>query len=36
VVRNAGDSFFEEESKLVNARARPYQNLLDQVAKSLK
>jgi hypothetical protein len=36
MVRNAGDSFFAEETKLVNARSRPYQKLLDQVAKRLK
>ncbi len=36
MVRNAGDSFFEDESRLVNLRSRPYQNLLDKVAKQLK
>jgi hypothetical protein len=36
MVRNAGDSFFEDESRLVNMRSRPYQNLLDKVAKRLK
>lgn len=36
MVRNAGDSFFADESSLVNMRSRPYQNLLDKVAKRLK
>jgi hypothetical protein len=36
MVRNAGDSFFEDESRLINLRSRPYQNLLDKVAKQLK
>ena len=36
MVRNASDSFFEDESALLNIRSRPYQNLLDKVAKSLK
>jgi hypothetical protein len=36
MVRNANDSFFEDESRLVNLRSRPYQNLLNKVAKSLK
>ena len=36
MVRNAGDSFFADESPLVNVRSRPYQNLLDKVAKRLK
>src|SRR5215471_21050267 len=36
MVRNAGDSFFADESRLVNMRSRPYQNLLDKVAKRLK
>ncbi len=36
IVRGAGDAFFEDESKLTNLRSRPYQNLLDKVAKRLK
>ena len=36
MVRNANDSFFQDESRLVNARRLPYQNLLDKVAKRLK
>jgi hypothetical protein len=36
MVRDAGDSFFEDESRLINMRSRPYQKLLDKVAKSLK
>ena len=36
MVRNANDSFFEDESAILNIRARPYQNLLDKVAKRLK
>jgi hypothetical protein len=36
MVRNANDSFFEDESPLLNMRSRPYQNLLDKVAKRLK
>ncbi len=36
MVRNAGDSFFEDESRLTTLRRRPYQNLLDKVAKRLK
>jgi hypothetical protein len=36
MVRNAGDSFFSDESRLVNMRSRSYQNLLDKVAKRLK
>jgi hypothetical protein len=36
MVRNAGDSFFEDESRLTNLRSRPYQNLLGKVAKRLK
>lgn len=36
MVRNANDSFFQDESPLTNVRSRPYQNLLDQVAKRLK
>ena len=36
MVKSAGDSFFEEEHKLANIRSRPYQNLLNEVAKRLK
>jgi hypothetical protein len=36
MVRNAGDSFFEDESRLVNLRSGPYQSLLNKVAKRLK
>jgi len=36
MVRNAGDSFFEDESRLSNLRSGPYQDLLDKVAKRLK
>ena len=36
MVRKAGDSFFEDESPVANIRSRPYQNLLDKVAKKLK
>ena len=36
IVRNAGDSFFEDESRLTNLRSGPYQSLLDKVAKQLK
>ncbi len=36
MVRNAGDSFFEDESALVNLRSHPYQALLNKVAKRLK
>lgn len=36
MVKSAGDSFFEEEHKVANIRSRPYQNLLDEVAKRLK
>jgi hypothetical protein len=36
MVRDASDSFFEDESALLNIRSRPYQNLLDKVAKRLK
>jgi hypothetical protein len=36
MVRNAGDSFFEEEQRLANVRRGPYQTLLDEVAKRLK
>ena len=36
MVRDAGDSFFEDESRLINLRSGPYQRLLNKVAKSLK
>jgi hypothetical protein len=36
MVRNAGDSFFEDESRLTNIRSGPYQSLLNKVAKKLK
>ena len=36
MVRNAGDSFFEEESRLTNIRSGPYQKLLNDVATRLK
>jgi hypothetical protein len=36
MVSGAGDSFFEEEHRLANFRSRPYQNLLDKVARQLK
>jgi hypothetical protein len=36
MVRDANDSFFEEEQPLLNVRSRPYQNLLNKVAKQLK
>jgi hypothetical protein len=36
MVRNAGDSFFQEENRLSNARSGPYQSLLNKVAKRLK
>lgn len=36
MVSGAGDSFFEEEHRLTNIRSRPYQNILDEVAKRLK
>ena len=36
MVRNAGDSFFEEEHRLANVRRGPYQTLLDEVANRLK
>jgi len=36
MVSNAGDSFFEDEHRLANFRSRPYQDLLDEVAKRLK
>ena len=36
VVRNAGDSFFEEEQRLANMRRGPYQRLLNDVEDQLK
>jgi hypothetical protein len=36
MVRHTNDSFMEDESPLLNIRSRPYQNLLDKVAKRLK
>jgi hypothetical protein len=36
IVRNAGDSFFEDEQRLANIRSGPYQSLLNKVAKQLK
>ena len=36
IVRGAGDSFFEDESRLSNLRSGPYQSLLNKVAKRLK
>jgi hypothetical protein len=36
MVRDASDSFFEDESALANIRSRPYQSLLNKVAKRLK
>jgi hypothetical protein len=36
MVRNANDSFFQDESALVPARSGPYQSLLNKVAKRLK
>ena len=36
MVRGAGEGFMEEEQRLVNARSRPYQSLLNQVADQLK
>jgi hypothetical protein len=36
MVRNAGDSFFEDEIRLSNVRRGPYQKLLDEIAKRLK
>jgi hypothetical protein len=35
MVRNAGDSFFEEETRLANMRGGPYQKLLNETAKRL-
>jgi hypothetical protein len=36
MVRKANDSFFQDESAILNIRSRPYQNLLDKVAKRLE
>ena len=36
MVRNANDSFMQDESPLANIRSGPYQDLLDKVAKRLK
>jgi hypothetical protein len=36
MVRNAQDSFFEDESALANIRSAPYQSLFNKVAKRLK
>ena len=36
MVRNAGDSFFEDSHPLANVRRMPYQHLLNKVAKRLK
>ena len=36
MVRDAGDSFFEDASPLANFRSGPYQKLLDKVAERLK
>jgi hypothetical protein len=36
MVRNAQDSFFEDESALLNVRSGPYQSLLNKVASRLK
>jgi hypothetical protein len=36
MVRNAGDSFSEDPTRLTNFRSGPYQNLLDKVADRLK
>lgn len=36
VVKDAGDSFFEDEQKLANIRSGPYQSLLNKVAKQLQ
>jgi hypothetical protein len=36
MVRDAGDSFMEEEQRLTNMRSGPYQKLLNQVEKQLK
>jgi hypothetical protein len=36
MVSGAGDAFMENEARLANFRNRPYQKLLDEVAKRLK
>ncbi len=36
MVKNAGESIFEEETRLSGMRSGPYQSLLDKVAKQLK
>jgi hypothetical protein len=36
MVRNANDSFFEDETALLNIRSGPYQSLLNKVADRLK
>ena len=36
MVRNANDSFFQDETAILHIRRRPYQNLFDEVAKRLK
>lgn len=36
MVRNANDSFFQDESPLANFRSGPYQKLLNKVAKQLQ
>ena len=36
MVRNAGDSFSEDQTRLTNFRSGPYQDLLDKVASRLK
>jgi hypothetical protein len=36
MVRHANDSFFEDESALLNFRSGPYQKVLNEVAKRLK
>jgi hypothetical protein len=36
MVSGAGDAFMENEARLANFRSKPYQKLLDEVAKRLK
>ncbi len=36
MVRRADDSFFEDESPLLNVRSGPYQKLLNEVAQRLR
>jgi hypothetical protein len=36
IVRDAGDSFFEEEQKMASMRSGPYQSLLNKVVKRLE